>query len=178
MHGIDYKEIIKNKTDYKILCKDKTYEFKNVHRVSQIFGFNFYNFKHLDLYLRTSKIVGDIIEFKSYKCENITDIKLEDGIVILVCNELVHCSTWIKKIELTPKKRPHRITKDLAQSRLDELNYNFTIIHWEGTTKPATILCNKCGEEITFKQGGRIYNNNKQLYGFDGVCLKCSNKSR
>lgn len=173
---VDYKDIIKDKTNYKILCKGETHNFVNVHRVSQNYGFNYLNFKKLDLYFRTSKIVKDNIEFSSYRCEYITDVFLEGDTVVIECEHLIHCRTWLKKIELTPKKRPNRITKAIAQSRLDELNYNFTITHWEGTTKPAKIKCNNCEEEITFKQGGRIYNT--KLFGFDGVCLICRNKSR
>ena len=173
---LDYKDITKDKTNYKILCEGETYEFKNVHRTIHNYGFNFINHKKMDLYFRTSKIVEENIEFSSYRCEYIEDIFLEDDVVVIVCKHLVHCRTWTKKIELTPKKRPNRITKTIAQSRLDELNYDFTVIHWEGTTKPAKIKCNSCEEEITFKQGGRIYNT--KLFGFDGVCLNCRNKSR
>lgn len=173
---IDYKNIINNKTSYKILCKEEIYEFENVHRVSQNYGLNYINFKKLDLYFRTSRIVKDNIEFRSYRCEYIEDIFLDGDMVVVICERLVHCRTWIKKIELTPKKRPNRITKEIAQSRLDELKYNFTIVHWEDTKKPTKIKCNNCGEEIIFKQGSRIYNTN--LYGFDGVCLTCRNKSR
>nr|UVN08391.1 MAG: hypothetical protein [Bacteriophage sp.] len=172
---------INDETIFLIKHEDNIYKFENIHNV-KIYRASMPTLieKAKDIYFRTSKIVDNKIVFRSIfiKGVNLEEIKLEDNVYKIICEDASVNEEWIKNIDLRPAKRV-RVTKEIAQQRMDDLGYEFDLIEWNGTSKPATIKCRECGKEITFKKGSSIYhkpNGTRGFGGFIGICNHYINK--
>lgn len=166
---------INENTIFLVKIKDKLYQFENIHNLKTYHRSENLNGRDYDIYFRSSKIEGKEIIFTSLFLNkvNLEEIKVEENTYKIECEEVSGVNRWTRKIQLTPPKRT-RVTKEIAQERMDALGYEFKIKEWNGTNKPATIICNECGKEITFKKGSSVYHTTNGTRGFGGFIGYCN----
>lgn len=169
---------IDEKTVFLVRYEDEVYKFENIHELKTYYKGDFSDGGNYDIYFRSSKIIDNEVKFMSLFLNrvNLDKIKVEGNIYKIECQGVSRLNEWSKKIQLTPKKRV-RVTKEIAQQRMDDLGYEFDLIEWNTTAKPATIKCRVCGKEITFKQGHAIYHKPNGTRGFGGFYGVCNHQS-
>lgn len=162
---------INENTIFLVKEKEKIYRLGNLTHI-KVYPNQLFDGKH-NIYLRTSREEEDKIITTSLFLNGVilTDIKQEEDIYKIICDEIDTRQQWTKNKIPAPKVK--RVTKEIAQQRMDDLGYEFDLIEWSTTAKPATIKCRTCGKEITFKQGHAVYhkpNGTRGFGGFYGFC--------
>lgn len=66
---------------------------------------------------------------------------------------------------------PKRVTKEIAQERVNRIGREITILEWNNTVTPCTIKCNRCGRIEEVKRGYYTYTDNG--YFLWVKCEKC-----
>lgn len=70
--------------------------------------------------------------------------------------------------------RELKITKDIAQRKLDELGRQFNIDIWEGTAKPVEVSCKFCGVPDSYSTGNSLFVEDSSYFKFR-ECKFCGN---
>lgn len=65
-----------------------------------------------------------------------------------------------------------RVTKEIAQQRVNEIGRELTILEWSTTKKPCKIQCNKCGVISEVKEGYYVYTESNGYFIWHD-CIGC-----
>lgn len=79
-----------------------------------------------------------------------------------------------KRVSNEHLERKLKITKDVAQKKLDELGRQFNIDVWEGTGKPVQVSCKFCGVTDVYSSGSSLFVEDSRYFEFR-ECRFCGN---
>lgn len=65
-----------------------------------------------------------------------------------------------------------RVTKKIAQERVNAIGREVTIVDWNSTNKPCKIRCNKCGVITEVKEGYYVYTESSRYFRWKD-CIEC-----